>query len=212
MSYKIFIGYSGEDNSNAQFIHDCLARIKEFIPYKAEMYQEFGEEFKQRIQRELSQSFAMVVLLTENGKNSQWVNQEIGYAYAQKKRSWGNTNLPHIIPLSHEQVQLKGFITKDSTDILFLDKYSSWENVVADIITQIRSRIPRGLENNVLHVRITCFTCVDEKGFEFEYLGFLLSAQDIIKAIQSGRHVFEYKCPKCNSPNKIDIRTFASLK
>lgn len=212
MSYKIFIAYASEDDSLATLIHNCLVKIKEFLPYKAEIYQEFGDDFKQRLERELSQSFAMVVLLTENGKNSQWVNQEIGYAYAQKKRGWAQANLPNIIPISYDTVQLKGFITKDSIDILFLNKYSSTEVVIADIVSQIRLRIPRGLEDNVLHCRITCFNCVDEKGFEYEYFGFLPSAQDVTKAIQSGRHVLSYTCPKCYSANNVDIRTFESIK
>jgi hypothetical protein len=212
MSYKIFIAYAREDDQLATLIHNCLAKINEFIPYKAEIYQEFGDNFKQRLERELSQSFAMVVLLTENGMNSQWVNQEIGYAYALKKRGWAQANLPHIIPISYGSVQLKAFITKDSIDILFLDKYSFVEAAMADIISQIRLRIPRGLEGNSLHCRITCFNCFDEKGFEYEYFGLLPSAQDVTKAIQSGRHIFSYTCPKCHSPNNVDIRTFESIK
>jgi hypothetical protein len=46
--YRIFIGYSSENDSQAQYIHDCLAKISEFIPYKAEIYQEFGEDFKHK--------------------------------------------------------------------------------------------------------------------------------------------------------------------
>jgi len=33
-NYKIFIGYSNEDNDKAQYLHNCLQRIVEFIPIK----------------------------------------------------------------------------------------------------------------------------------------------------------------------------------
>jgi hypothetical protein len=156
----------------------------------------------------------MIVLLTESGKNSQWVNQEIGYAYALKKRvRILNANLPHIIPISRKNVELKGFITKDSVDILFLDKYVSVpELIITDIITQIRLRIPRGLEDRVLHFRVTCSNCFSENGLPTEYLDYLPSHQIIIKAIQSGIKVLESTCPKCKTKNNIDIRTFFPYK
>jgi len=213
MAYKIFISYSAEDSKMAEYIYNCLSRIVEFIPYKAEIYQEFGKDFRERLQRELSDSFSMVILLTENGKNSQWVNQEIGYALAlQERTEWGRSNEPHIIPISKEKVQLNGFITKHSTDILILEKYTSWEYVIADLITQIRLQIPRGLQGTALHFRITCFGCVDRKGFDYEYREYLPSHQDIHTAILSGKYFLEYKCPKCGTPNSVDVRTFLPHK
>ena len=85
MAWKVFIGYSSEDDELAQYIHDCLKRIVQIQPYKAENYLQFGEDFKKKIQNEQDTSQFMIVLLTNNGIRSQWVNQEIGYAYALKK-------------------------------------------------------------------------------------------------------------------------------
>jgi len=211
MDYKIFIGYSSEDNDKAQYIHDCLARIVEFIPYKAELYQEYGEDFKRRLQRELHESHFMIVLLTESGKNSQWVNQEIGFAYALRFQRHRKPT-PHIIPISHREVQLKGFITKDTTDFLILDKFPSFEHVVASIILAIRRYIPRGLEEGVLKLRVTCFNCDDKKGFPYEWIAPLPLHEDIWKAIQSKKHWLQYNCPQCNKINFVDIRTFLSHK
>lgn len=213
MEYKIFICYASADDDKARYIHDCLARIVEFIPYKAERYPLIGEDFKQRLQWHLQESFAMIVLLTENGKNSQWVNQEIGYAYALKTRpqkQWAN--LPHIIPLSHKQVEPKGFITKDTIDILFLDNYPSFKEVVTDIIAQIRLRIPKGMKEGTLHHRATCSNCLDEKGFSYEWVEKLPAHEVVIKAIQSNKCWLRYTCPKCKKMNFVDIRTFLSHK
>ncbi len=213
MAYKIFIIYSGEGSKMAEYIYNCLTRIVEFIPYKAEIFHEFGKDFRERLQRELSNRFSMVILLTENGKTPQWVNQEIEYALAlQERTQWERSNLPHIITISKENVQLKGFITKHSTDILILEKYSALEFIMADLITQIRMQIPRGLEDNVLHLLIKCFGCIDRKGFDYEYRDYLPSHQEVHTAILSGKYFLEYKCPKCGTPNNIDVRTFLPNK
>lgn len=208
MNYqKVFIGYSNEDNEMAQYIHDCLGRIVEFLPYKAELYQEYGEDFKQRIQNELYESQFMIVLLTENGKSSQWVNQEIGFAHALKRRP-DRRELPRIIPISHRQVQLKGFVTKDTTDFLILDDFPSCEYVVANIIFTIRRYIPRGLEEGVLHLRLSCSKCVDEKGLPFEWVSAVPDNESMVKAVSSNKHFLPYPCPRCRTDCLIDVRTF----
>jgi len=212
MSYKTFIGYSSEDKNLAQYIHDCLERIVQIQPYLAEIYPSYGEDFKKTLQNELYNSKFMVVLLTNNGICSQWVNQEIGYAYALKKRPRllpALRDLPHIIPISENQTELKGFITKDTIDILFLDKYASFELVIADIISTIRNYIPRGLEKGMLTVRITCSNCANDEGLPFEYEGSIPSHETICKVIESDPQLlYEYICPSCNAKNVIDIRTF----
>lgn len=213
MSYKAFIGYSREDKTLAQSIHDSLTRIVQIQPYLAEIYPNYGEDFKERIKNELDNSFFMVVLLTNNGIHSQWVNQEVGYAYALKRRPRLLPllqGLPHIIPISERQTELKGFITKDTTDILFLDEFPSFEYIIANVIFTIRSYIPRGLEEGILKVRITCFNCTDERGLPSEYEALMPSNETIHKTmeISPSQPFLEYTCPYCKSKNVIDIRTF----
>lgn len=155
----------------------------------------------------------MVVLLTNNGKNSQWVNQEIGFAYALKRRPQRQyKDLPHIIPISEKKVQLKGFITKDTMDILFLDNFQYFEDVVGNIIFTIRRYISRGLEEGILHHRITCSKCVDKKGFPYEWSPLVPAHEDIVKAIRLNEYIFTYDCPKCKTKNSVDARTFTSYK
>lgn len=211
MKYKVFIGYSSQDNDKAQYIFACLGRIEELTPYKAELYPVYGEDFKQRIQNELHQCHFMIVLLTENGKNSQWVNQEIGFAYSLlfKRR---NKAKPHIIPITHKQVDLKGFLTKDTIDFLFLDNFPSFEDVVADIIAQIRWRIPKGLEEGSLNLKLICFNCKDKKGFPFECSAKIPAQEDVWKAIQAKKYYLPYTCPNCSGDIFIDVRTLLSQK
>jgi len=211
MNYKVFISYTKEDNNIAQHIHNCLERIVEIEPYKAERYKAYGEDFKQRLQKQLYASHFMVVLLTENGKNSEWVNQEIGFAYALRFQR--NKDSPHIIPISRTPVELKGFITKDTIDFLFLDDFSSLEYVVAHIIFDIRRHIPRGLEEGGLKLRVTCFNCFDKDGFPYEYKKALVpDVETLRKIIESPRPFLAYVCPKCKATNYVDARTFLSYK
>lgn len=216
MTWKVFIGYSSEDNDKAQYIFDCLGRIVQIQPYKAEIYLQFGEDFKKKIQNELDTSQFMIVLLTNNGIRSQWVNQEIGYAYALKKRPRllpALRNLPHIIPVSESQAELKGLITKDTIDILFLDKYVSFEVVIANIISTIRCYIPRGLEKGVLKTLVACSNCLDEEGFPFEYECLIPSQATICKIIESEpQPLLAYSCPRCHTKNAIDARTFSLIQ
>ncbi len=216
MVWKVFIGYSSADNDKAQYIFDWLGRIVQIQPYKAEIYPQFGEDFKKRIQNELDTSQFMIVLLTNNGIRSQWVNQEIGYAYALKKRPRllpSLRNIPHIIPVGESQAELKGLITKDTIDILFLDKYVFLEFVFADIISTIRSYIPRGLEKGVLQALVACSNCLDEDGLPFEYEGSIPSQETINKILESEpQPLLAYSCPNCHTKNAIDARTFSILQ
>jgi hypothetical protein len=208
--YKTFIAYAGEDGQTAQYIHDSLGNITQIQPYKAENYPDYGGEFKQRIQREIIDSIFMVALLTEKGKNSQFVNQEIGFATAVKALRYKfdprNKELPIIIPVSKKNLELKGFITKDSNDILFIDDYDSIELVIANIILSIRTKIPKGLEGKTLTTRITCRECSDKDGLPFEYEGYIPDIHTIRNLILKNEPL-KSECPNCNSINLLDART-----
>ena len=211
MNYKVFIGYSSEDNDKAQYIHNCLGRIVEITPYKAELYKAYGEDFKQRIQNELFSSQFMVVLLTENGKNSQWVNQEIGFAYGLKFQRH-KERTPIIIPVSYKQVQLKGLITKDTTDFLNIDDWNSFEYVVANIILTIRKYIPKGLDEGVLHHYIDCPNCFNEKGLPYTWISKLSDNETMVKSSNLGNPIFRSSCPQCKKDVLINIRTLLPFK
>lgn len=217
MNYNIFISYAGEDNNLAQLLYDSLGRIVQFRPYKAENYLSFEEGFKQRIQNEIINSFFMIALLTEKGKSSQFVNQELGFALAVKFYNTAvvkakldpNRNIPVIIPVSQKNVDLKGFITKDSNDILFLENYNSFELVIADIILSLRTIIPKGLGGKTLSIKVSCCGC-DKNGLPFEYEGYL-PQHDVIRKNIHENIPLRSKCPNCGFINLIDARTLITI-
>jgi len=202
--YKVFIGYSSEDKKLAQYIHDCLIRIVQIQPHLAEEYLNYGEDFKEKIMNELDNSSFMVILLTDNGTRSQMVNQEVGYAYALKKRLRQSL---HLIPISESQTKLKGFITKDSIDIMFSDKFSCFEDVVANIIFAIRRHIPRGLEKGGLTIKMTCSSCTNGRELPFEYEIEMVEHESIFRAVKLGKLLVRSECPQCHAKNDCDIRT-----
>lgn len=204
MVYKLFIGYSSEDKKFAQYIHDCLDRIVQIQPYLAEEYLNYGEDWKIRIMNELDNSDFMVILLTDSGTRSQMVNQEVGYAFALRKRL--RRSLP-IIPISRSQTNLKGFITKDATDIMFLDRFNYSEDVIANIIFAIRRHIPRGLQEGSLTFKLTCSNCTNGKGFPFEYEVKMPDGESIRKAMKLGQPIFSIPCSQCHAKNGFDART-----
>ncbi len=219
LTYKTFIAYAKEDNELAQLILDSLATIAELQPYKAENYPVYGEEFKQRIQSEIINSFFMIVLLTEKGKESQFVNQELGFAIAVKifnrqvvkPKLDPNKDIPIIIPVSQDGVMLKGFITKDSNDILFMDNYSI-ELVVANIILAIRNRIKKGLDGKTLTLKISCECCSNQKnGLPTQY-EMHLPEVDVFRKLISKNKPLETICPICKNVNLLNSCTNLPFK
>jgi hypothetical protein len=216
--YHIFISYAGEDNSLAQLLYDSLGRIVQFKPYKAENYLNFQDGFKQRIQSEIINSFFMIVLLTEKGKSSQFVNQELGFGLAVKifnkaikAKLDPNKDIPIIIPVSQKGIELKGFITKDSNDLLFLDKYASPELFVAEIISCIRHFVPEGKKTKGLTLKMICPSCFDKNGLPYEFSKYLSKDEVIRRLIAQGQDM-KYHCPKCNRILRFDSRTYMPLK
>jgi hypothetical protein len=144
-------------------------------------------------------------------KTHNFVNQEIGFATAIKKvrKKWDprNPDLPIIIPLSQKTVELKGFITKDSNDILFMDNYNSFELVMAEIILSIRSHIPKGLEGKTLTTTVCCPGCFDKNGQPFEYEMYIPQVEIMRKLIQKNEPL-NPQCPNCNNSEVLlDSRT-----
>ena len=215
MSIQIFIGYSSKDEYYAQFTFNCLRNIVEFLPYKAEIFPDYGKVFKERIMNALDLSEFMVVFLTDNGIQSQWVNQEIGYAHALQRKN--RNNKPYIIPISQDQTKPKGLITKDSNDLLILDKFQDstgaidFSLVFANILLYIRNNLPDGLREGSLKVRLTCTNCIDKTGFPYEWTLLIPDNQTIYRSVELNQVVTEIPCPQCNASNYFDIRTFSHV-
>jgi hypothetical protein len=206
---NVFIAHSNKDKISAHNFFICLQKIDPFIPYMAEYYTNPGEDYKNRIMMQLEQSTFVIFLLTENGMNSQWVNQEIGYAYALRKK---NKGIPIVLPISSKKLELKGLITKDSDDILFSEDFldNKWE--IYNVITKIRSRIDKGLDKGTFRIRVTCLSCHDKKeNLPFEFQADFPS-QRTLDRILANQITYTVSCPQCHTKIPLDIRTWFPIK
>lgn len=200
---NIFIAYAHEDRELATLVKESLDRIVEFKPYLATDYPAAGENFKERIMNAIGSCHYFIIFLTENGVKSQWVNQELGFACGVKKRK---RNF-RIIPISKKNVVLKGLITKDSEDLLFLDELG-FDYLMLNIFTQIRNTIYGGLNRGALKVKYNCPSCVDDVGLPLILHGQIPSHDEVIRAIESDVDSWFYPCPKCQRKIFLKLSTF----
>ena len=207
---NVFIGHSNKDKQSAHNFFICLQKIVPFIPYMAEYYTNPGEDYKDRIMVQLEQSTFIIFLLTENGINSQWVNQEIGYAYALRKK---NKVTPIILPISSNKLELKGLITKDSDDILFSEDFLDYKWEIYNVIAKIRSRIDKGFDKGTFRIRVTCLSCNDEKeNLPFEFQAEFPSQKTLDRSILANQITYTVSCPQCHTKIPLDIRTWFPIK
>lgn len=207
MVQSIFIAYAHEDEALAIRVRDSLARIQEFEPYLAVDYPSPGENFKDRIMNAIENCRFFIVFLTENGLKSQWVNQELGYACGVKKRKRNY----RIIPISKNGLPLKGFITKDSEDLLMMDKFD-FDYIIANIFIQIRYSIPSSLREGGLNVEFSCPSCKDHVGLPLQMYGKLPAHQDYLRALNSVKIGWGYTCTKCHRQIVLKLTTFEQIK
>ena len=202
-TYQIFIAHSSEDDPLAYNVKNALSKIYEFRPYLAEDYKIPGENFKLRIQKAIQGSRCFIVLLTENGMKSQWVNQELGFAVAKKRK---------IIPITYSNCasKLKGFITKDSDDLIFIDKREAL--LLNDILLEIRRTIIKGLNIGVLNIILSCSNCTDNKGLAFKQITYLPSHKEILQCFDEGKYILNGRCTNCNSHLPFNLFTFQQEK
>ncbi len=97
MGYRVFISHSTEDQRLVMSLSNLLSRYGMDVSV-AEWYLTPGEPLADKINNLINESDCIVILLTQNGMRSKWVQQEIGIALNKKKT---------IIPLVARGVNTK---------------------------------------------------------------------------------------------------------
>jgi len=102
--FNIFISYSSEDIINVNVLKKQIEESGNDIDvFVGENDIRPSENYLNRISSEIKQCDLFILFWSENSKKSDWVNQEIGHAYALNK-----TILPIIIEVN---LELSGFIS-----------------------------------------------------------------------------------------------------
>ncbi|NQT25604.1 toll/interleukin-1 receptor domain-containing protein [candidate division KSB1 bacterium] len=119
MPIKVFISYSSQDRDKADLLYDALSELNDkFEPIIIDKTPTPDTTLSEKVQSGITNCSYLIPIITKRSIYNQWVNQEIGFAYAKSKA---------IIPLveRHIMKNLKGFI-HDQIDLSFNFKSSKF--------------------------------------------------------------------------------------
>jgi nucleoside 2-deoxyribosyltransferase len=84
MEYKVFISHSTQDQRLVIALANILSKFGMKVTV-AEWYLTPGQRLDEKVFNKIENSDCVVILLTQNGIRSNWVQQEIGYALKSGK-------------------------------------------------------------------------------------------------------------------------------
>jgi hypothetical protein len=187
--FKVFLSHAEEDYNLVYRVWDILDRLK-VSTYMHELFPDYRQDIPTGIRDVLRTCTMCVTFLTTAGINSQWVQQELGIAYAFDRI---------IVPVIESGVQYKGFVqmirkipynTGYPDPMIYLVIHAVRTHVVGHKV------IPSGLV-------LTC-----RNGHEHDYD--LPSNNEINQAINA-HHIFSFKCMTCGidielNPETLEVR------
>jgi hypothetical protein len=185
--FYVFLSHSQEDYALVYRVWDILYRLKA-APYMHELYPNYRQDIPTGIRDVIRNCFLCITFLTAKGINSQWVQQELGIAYAFNKV---------IVPVVEWGVQYKGFVQM-VRQIMYVP--TDPDSMIYEVIYAVRTSL---LWQGVISVSLTC-----ANHHEHDYP--LPSINDLNKAISVG-DVYVFKCVTCGidiviNPKTLELR------
>ena len=181
--FLIFLSHSQHDFPLVYRVWQILDRLK-VASYMHELYPDYRCDIPTAIRDVLRECSMCISFLTAEGINSQWVQQELGIAYAFQRL---------IVPVVESGLQYKGFVQmRQQIPYSLYDP----EEMIYRIIYAVRTTILNGDPTPI------SLTCVNHH--EHDYL--LASIRDLNKAMKIGYH-YRYFCLTCKAEIRIDPRT-----
>ncbi len=147
--YKVFLTHSSKNMDMVLSLGSMLKSANVEV-YIAELNPELGADLNEKIKRNLSDSDAVLVLLTDEGIRSDWVWREIKYAIHSSKM---------IIPLIEKTIIIPPLL-KDIEYLVF-DKndYMAAYNLINKRISELSMRkvdlIATRIQQNMMEIRNT---------------------------------------------------------
>lgn len=121
MAYKVFISHSTRDQGLVMSLSNLLWKFGAEVDV-AEWYLTPAEQLDKKVFGQITNSDCVVVLLTQNGIRSNWVQQEIGYAL---NAGFGKDK--PLIPLVEEGIDSKDLGALQGKDYIKYDPYRPQE-------------------------------------------------------------------------------------
>jgi len=182
--FDVFLSYNESDLALVNRIMNILNRMG-ITTYSYKHYPEYGEYLPEIIKKNIMSSEFFVVLLTRAGIDSQWVNQEIGMAFALNRL---------IIPIVQMGLETKGFV--ELRQHIDYNTYNP-EQTLQNIIYRLRYLC------NATTIQLKC----KNEDCRHSFSAHLPSEMDIGEAVKK-KNVFLLKCPRCKKKVTYSPITF----
>src|SRR5947209_9837790 len=133
VSFEVFLSYSvGHSDLPLVVNLQEQANAAGITLYLADRDAQPGTNLSAKIEIAISRAEVLVALLTENGVDSKWVNQEIGYALAKQKV---------VVPLVEEGVEVPGMLVGREYVRFRRDRFSEAFERVTRYLESLKSKV-----------------------------------------------------------------------
>lgn len=136
MAYRVFLSHSGKDADWVRYIAQ-QARSVGVEPYLYEHDPQPGQLLAEKIKREIVRSDSLAVLLTQDGRSSPYVEQEIGFAEAKGKL---------VVPLVEPGVDKDGLAMLQGREYISFDLENPGSGLASllDYLTRLKAEKEQG--------------------------------------------------------------------
>jgi len=188
--FRVFLSHAEEDYALVRRVWSILFRLK-VSPYVYERYPDYRKDIPAGIRDVLRDCVMCITFLTRDGIDSQWVQQELGLAYAFDKI---------IVPVVERGVVYKGFVQM-IRNIPYQAKTP--DEMISHIIYAVRTHVIQNYDKVEDGLALTC-----PNEHENDYS--LPSIGRVNHAIKAG-NVFVFKCVKCKTEIKVSPHTLETV-
>ncbi|MCK5559623.1 MAG: toll/interleukin-1 receptor domain-containing protein [Thermoplasmata archaeon] len=178
--YEIFLSHSEQDEVLINMIAKSLEAI-DLDVYVEEHETNYGSDVVESVCNAIDESECLLVVLTDQSIKSQWVNQEIGYAFANEIK---------IIPVRVGDIKVTGMIT----NIKGIRSKGGNEELIANILRFFIEDIEAETFN------FTCEKCGEEDEWD-------IPTQEYIYEWEKKKEATSIICENCEHINLINPKT-----
>jgi len=187
--FKVFLSHAEEDYQLVYRICSILGRIKA-DSYMHELYPDYRQDLPTGIRDVLRDCVMCVSFLTAQGINSQWVQQELGIAYAFDKI---------IVPVREVGVDYKGFVYMRRR---IPYQPANPDSIIHSIIYAVRTHV---ISHDAVPSGIA-LTCANRHQHDYA----LPSGYQVNDAIKAN-NIFSHKCQTCGAEIRFSAITLEEI-
>lgn len=184
--FQVFLSHAQEDYGLVYRVWNILFRLK-VEAYMHELYPDYYQDIPTGIRAVLRNCVMCITFLTRHGINSQWVQQELGTAYAFDRI---------IVPVVEDGVEYKGFVQ--------MIRHIPYQvinpnEMIYQVIHAVRTHVIQRYDVVASRLALTC-PGDHENNYD------LPSNPEIFRTINAGK-VFVFNCLTCGAEMHVSPQT-----